>query len=428
VNEWNRLPGRPGLALDAGLAAIFLAALAVGSYRIAAKGGNWPFDAAVGAVVCGAALLGRHIPRRSRTLPRHWPWRGRGQPGDAQRRLLRATAIGLLVAGLAIPVARFGHLPGQPGVAAVAGLLVLVGSSARTLPRWSAAAVAAAGVAVVVVGRLAAAPAATGVLPAPTQLSATAWTLTLGIGLGLRVSDAWRRAAADAVRREERLDMAHELHDVVAHHITGIVLQTQAARIIARRRSAEAADGSAPSDDSLDQALVAIEAAGADALTAMRRVVGILRDAADGATSAPGPERLSDLVARFARHGPAIRLDVPLEEARWPPEVTSTVYRVVQESLTNIARHAPHAASASVSVAQEDATVTVEITDDAPHGSFRSPHRGGYGLIGMRERVETLGGTLRAGPRADDRGWSVCASLPVPVPTAAQGAAGYRNR
>jgi signal transduction histidine kinase len=94
--------------------------------------------------------------------------------------------------------------------------------------------------------------------------------------------------------------------------------------------------------------------------------------------------------------------------------VSSTVYRVVQESLTNISRHAPHARSVTVSVARERDAVTVEVADDAPPVPARHTHRGGYGLVGMRERVEALGGLLSAGPR-NGTGWSVLATLPVPA-------------
>ncbi|MFF7652460.1 sensor histidine kinase [Streptomyces sp. NPDC007983] len=111
-------------------------------------------------------------------------------------------------------------------------------------------------------------------------------------------------------------------------------------------------------------------------------------------------------------HGPAIRLTLPEDKAPWPPEVTTTVYRMVQEALTNIARHAPNARLTTIEVHRTPETITVEITDDAPPGGPRYPHRSGFGLIGMRERVEALGGTLRVGPRSE-AGWSVHATLPI---------------
>jgi signal transduction histidine kinase len=98
----------------------------------------------------------------------------------------------------------------------------------------------------------------------------------------------------------------------------------------------------------------------------------------------------------------------------WPPEVATTVHRIVRESLTNVLRHAPQARSVGVDVGRVPEGVAVEVVDDAPRTSAHSPHRGGYGLIGMRERVETLGGTLDAGPRPG-AGWSVRAVLPLPA-------------
>jgi signal transduction histidine kinase len=244
-----------------------------------------------------------------------------------------------------------------------------------------------------------------GVSRTPFRVGIEGWCAALGVGLWLRSLDYRRSAAAEAVRRDERLALARELHDVVAHHITGIVLQAQGARIVGRGHSPE-----------LDSSLAGIEKAGTEALASMRRVVGLLRDTDDGATSAPGPGQLTELVRRFDGHGPVVRLRLPEEPVPWPPEVTTTVHRIVQESLTNIARHAAHAGSATVSVTQEQEEIKVEITDDALPGPsrHRPRHGGGFGLIGMRERVEALGGTLRAGPEPG-LGWTVVATLPLPA-------------
>jgi signal transduction histidine kinase len=253
------------------------------------------------------------------------------------------------------------------------------------------------------------------------NLGVLAWTL-LAVAIGdskrnrrellrsavERAEHAERTKEEEALRRvtEERIRIARELHDVVAHHIAGILLQTQAARITARRQQ---------DPDALDATLEEIEAAGGEALAAMRRVVGLLRDTDDGVTTGTGTEQLTALVKRFDGHGPAVTLVLPEpQDASWPPEVASTVYRVVQESLTNIARHAVHARSACVEIARDAHGVTIEVTDDAQPGSPRSRHRGGFGLVGMRERVEALGGTLKAGPRPAGAGWTVTATLPVP--------------
>lgn len=345
------------------------------AYQISREGRDWVLEAATGIVVCGAAML----------RERHRGW---------------AAAVGLAVCGAAGLAARFGGLPREPGPAATLALLVLAGSAVRVLPLRAAACVVA-GVVVMPVGWLTAQSSHT----SHTQVEAgiVGWCAAVGIGLWLRFLDERYQTAAGTARREERLMLARELHDVVAHHITGVVLQAQAARIAARKHP-----------EALEQTLTGIETAGTEALGAMRRTVGLLRHPGDGAPTAPGPEQLAELVRRFDGHGPAVRLNLPPDDAPLPPEMTTTIYRIVQESLTNIARHAPQARSATVDVARDRHAVTVEIADDAPPGAHRRPHRSGFGLIGMRERVEALGGTLRAGPRPG-AGWSVRATLPLPA-------------
>jgi signal transduction histidine kinase len=332
----------------------FAAALAVQAYAVEDSWGGtyWAFGCGAGLVVCVLALL-------------------------------RQAWAGLVVAAVAIVVAGVAHLPGEPSPAMALGLAVLVGSAIRAGP---AVLVAGGGLAVVAGSWF--------VTPGVATLNALAWCGAVITGLGLRLLDDRHRVAAEEARRDERLELARELHDVVAHHVTGIVLQTQAARVVRRR-----------DPDRLDEHLAGIEAAGSAAMTAMRRVVGLLRD--DDDTVSLAPEQLGELVARF--DGPAVRLRLPDGSTAWPPEVTSTVYRVVQESLTNVARHAPRARSVEVSVGQDGSSITVAVVDDGPPARR---YRGGYGLVGMRERVEALGGTLSAGP-GDGAGWAVRARLPV---------------
>lgn len=284
------------------LGLLFALVLVAVAARFAAQDRIWGFDAAVGATVCAIAL-GR-----------------RRHPG-------RAASLGLVVAGAAAVTGRFAHLPGEPGAAAVLGLLVLGGSAVRALAWRQAAAVAVAGLALMAAGLLTVRAPST-----PFRVGIEVWVLALGAGLGLRLVDHRRQAATKAVRNEERPVLARELHDVVAHHTTGIVVQAQAARIVAGRQP-----------ENLDATLAGIEEAGDEALTAMRRVVGLLRDTGDGVTTAPtdsGPDQLADLVRRFDGHGREVSLRLPAEPASWPPEVATTVHRIVQEALTNIARHA----------------------------------------------------------------------------------------
>jgi signal transduction histidine kinase len=409
VETADRTSGRLAALANAGLASLLSLVVVFAAVQYAREGRNWALDFGAGTALSVVAVL----------RERHRGW---------------AAVAGLALAGAAGVAARLGQLPGEPGAAAILALLVLGGAAVRTLPPRAAIGVAAAGAAMLTAGLLTADRTYPGM---PFRLGAQGWCFALGIGLWLRFLDYRRTVIDDRVRRDERVDLARELHDLVAHHVTGIVLQTQGARIVARSHP-----------ERLDATLAGIEQAGTEALAAMRRVVGLLRDADDGATTAPGPEQLTELVRRFDRQrrpagrsgadgrsdgydgghsddghndddagpGPSVRLRLPdqADQAAWPPELTTTVYRIVQESLTNIARHAAHARTATVDVSQDQWAVTVEVTDDAAPASprpTRVPRQRGFGLVGMGERVEALGGTFRAGP-APGAGWSVRASLP----------------
>ncbi|MEU6075418.1 sensor histidine kinase [Micromonospora sp. NPDC047074] len=374
MSVWDRLSG---VAAPAGLAAVFLAAIGIEAVAVAQTWGAryWLAGGAAAVAVCALALVRR----------RHRAW---------------TAAAGLGVAGLAVAAARVFHLPTEPGPAMALALAVLVGSAVRALPPAPAGALAAGGLAVVGGAWLAARPQSSGV-PAVVAMNVVAWLGAVAVGMTLRLLDDRAAATAEKVRRDERLEMARELHDVVAHHITGMLIQAQAAQVVARRNPGQ-----------VTESLTGIETAGTEALRAMRRVVGLLRDTEDAPPASAEPEQLGVLVERFNRQGPPTRLRVPDAGTPWPPEVTSTVYRIVREALTNVARHAPHAGGVTVTVDQGPAGVTVEVTDDAPPGPTRAAHRGGYGLVSMRERVEALGGTLHTGPRPD-AGWSVLATLPI---------------
>lgn len=127
---------------------------------------------------------------------------------------------------------------------------------------------------------------------------------------------------------------------------------------------------------------------------------------------APGAERLTGLIGRYARKGTPVRLQVP-EGLTWPPELTTTIYRVVRASLTNVTRHGSLATAVTVTISRDQNTVTIEVLDDAPStGSRVLPGPGGHGLTGIRERIELLGGTYWAGPDPGC-GWSVRATVPL---------------
>ncbi len=236
-------------------------------------------------------------------------------------------------------------------------------------------------------------------------LSALGWGGAVAIGLVLRDSDTRRRASLDEVRSAERMELARELHDVVAHHVTGIIVAAQSAAVVART-----------SPDDVDRALAAIEHAGGDAMAAMRRMVGVLRGQADGeAARTPGAELggVPALVRGFDPHARVVRLsgDPNLQHAVLPAGVAATGYRVVQEALTNVRRHAPGAAHVEVDMRIHARALHVTVRNDGvqPTGS-RAP--GGFGLVGMAERVAALDGTLTAGPTAPGV-WTVAARLPL---------------
>jgi len=382
MNLLDRLAGRPEIAINAGLALVLAAGLAYQEHFIASHHGSWPFDLAVGVVICAAALL-----------------RGR-RPGWA-------AAVGLAVAAAAELAAWLWHLPAQPDGPADLALLVLIGSAVRVLP-WRQAVPIVAGGAVVAVGSieryLVFIERGTPDSFAATRLMVEGLAFAVGIGLWLRLLDVRRAAAFEAVRRGERLELARELHDHAAHHVTGIVLQAQAARVAARSHP-----------ERLDEALAGIESVGTAALNSMRQVIGLLRDPDDAGGVSAGAEELTDLVDRFAGRGSAVQLRLPDGPADpgWPPELATTVNRIVAEALTNVTRHAPDASAVAVTLAHDREAITVEVTDDAPAAGARFPHASGYGLAGMRERVEALGGTLSAGPRPA-AGWAVRATLPAP--------------
>lgn len=261
---------------------------------------------------------------------------------------------------------------------------------------------------------------AAGELPTDrTAENTLATLLTAGfavIGGSLRAMDRQRREAVREVRRAERMEIAADLHDFVAHHVTGILVQTQMARMLATSATAPASDRA-----QLDPVLAGIEHSAIEALASMRRLVGVLRTDL-GPAAVPAAVRptgdlaqLVDLVADFSRVGriSAVLSQDPSVPDALPREVQTAAFRVVQEALTNVRRHAADADRVLVDLRHADGTLEVSVRDDG-HGSAPPPHTargGGFGLVGLAERVSALGGELTARPGA--RGWEVRARLPV---------------
>jgi len=214
-----------------------------------------------------------------------------------------------------------------------------------------------------------------------------------------------RRQREENARRavlDERVRIARELHDVVAHHVSVMGVQAGAARRVMSRRPAQA-----------EEALSSIEAASRQAVDELHRLLGFLRRADQPDELAPQPDltRLDELVAQAARGGLAVELVVKGERRGIPRTLELSAYRVIQEALTNAVRHSG-GTRATVRLDYRPAALEIDVLDDGDGGEREPQQEAGLGLIGMRERVGLHGGDLRAGPR-EHGGFGVHASFPL---------------
>ncbi|WP_405609493.1 sensor histidine kinase [Streptomyces sp. NBC_00076] len=234
--------------------------------------------------------------------------------------------------------------------------------------------------------------------------------LVVGFAAYLRSMDYRRTVAVSETRRSERLAIAADLHDFVAHHVTGILVQTQVARMMV---------ATTPQD--LDPVLVGIERAATEALASMRRTVGVLRDTGpDAAGHRPVGDLagITELIEGFATPGQRVLLHRdPAVPHDLPHEIQAAAFRVVQEALTNIRRHAADATHIEVRLLDGTGRLEVSVADDGRGGTQlpAAAHGGGFGLVGLKERVTALGGELDAGPW-DGGGWEVRAVFPARQP------------
>jgi signal transduction histidine kinase len=330
-------------------------------------------------------------------------------PLAARRRFPGVVLASCVASGLAFVAL------GLPPVVLGVAILVAVYSVAAYGERW----VSLAGLAAAAVGS-AAVQLTPGRFQMPTPVTNTlilgaAWLLGHFVDVRRAYTDQLERTAelerarAEAARRavaEERLRLARELHDVVAHSISVIAVQSGVGAHVAASQPEEAA-----------KALAAIEATSRAALIELRRLLGVLRQEGEPQGSlapVPGLADLDALLTEVAKAGLAVRLRVEGTPWQLPAGVDLSAYRIVQEALTNVVKHAGEA-RAQVTIGYGDQDVTVEVTDDglgvtAPAGDGRV--RVGHGLIGMRERVQVFGGELEAGPRPGG-GFRVAARLPL---------------
>ncbi|WP_052721017.1 MULTISPECIES: histidine kinase [Actinoplanes] len=323
-------------------------------------------------------------------------------------RILPGAAIGvslwsiLLTLTMAASSDYTGGLWGLAETVSLLGMLVLV---ARNAPlRWAVPALVIGGLAV------SAMPLRVGgssVYVTFCLIQALGAAAAVGGGSILRSAENSRRRALDTVRAEQRAEFARDLHDFIAHHVTGIVVQAQGARFIAEQ-----------DPQRVLLALEQIEKAGAETMASMRRMVGVLRDSQSrpDAPLAPiaGVPELAVLIEQFGAAGAVtarLHVDGPVDGL--PVEVSTSAYRVVMEALTNVRQHAPAATVVDVWLRRTPQNLLLRVADDGPAPKQQVPRdRPGYGLVGLTERVRAVGGHITAGPGVGG-GWVVDAVLPL---------------
>lgn len=268
--------------------------------------------------------------------------------------------------------------------------------------RWGSGREAVAGlVLILVTAVLAIAADATG--PGEAVFGAALLLFPAALGASVRYRATSRLQELDRVKLREREQLARDLHDTVAHHVSAIAIRAQAGRVV------EASEPGAAVD-----ALTVIEAEASRTLAEMRMIVAALRvgNAVSGERDL-GPQRgVADIdrLARTVGDSPRVEVELSGDFSQLQPSIGAAIYRLAQESITNAVRHASSATRISVSVIGEDDCVRLTVADDGDAGQT-GRGQPGYGLVGMTERAILLGGTLEAGPTRDS-GWIVNAVLP----------------
>lgn len=308
-------------------------------------------------------------------------------------RLLTAVLVGWGVAGL-LSVLQLATHAGDLGLYSSMAVLILLYS----LARWGSGREIVVGTAFV-----------TAVVALGMYASSAGWADVFGGSVLLLLvvalaavfryrADLWHRQQRE-IRNQERVALARELHDTVAHHVSAIAVQAQAGRVVAAGQPEKAAE-----------ILAAIESEASRTLAEMRSMVRVLRED-EAAAYAPQPG-VADLPT-LARADATLTVEVSLDgsSTRLPRPVDAALYRLAQESLTNAVRHARSATRVGIAVRREGDTVRLRVNDDGTTEPGRVPEPG-FGLLGMAERAQLLGGSLSAGP-GPEGGWVVEAVLPV---------------
>jgi signal transduction histidine kinase len=225
---------------------------------------------------------------------------------------------------------------------------------------------------------------------------------SMALGVAARSQHDHRRRRLQQAKADERVELARELHDTVAHHVSAIAIQAQAGRAVAASRPASSVE-----------ALEVIETEASRALAEIRALVRVLRNQ-EPAGYAPQPG-VADLerLASAATTGPPVEVKLSGDLATLEAAVDAAVFRITQEAVTNALRHARNATLVEVRVDGAPSFVRLSVRDDGDPGQGR-PSESGFGIVGMIERASLLGGACSAGPD-HDRGWLVEATLPREV-------------
>ena len=381
---------------------------------LAGRPTDWVTAGALFAVIAAQFVFTRHLlPGERPASPITWILAAAlCAPVLTYRRYPRASLAACLTVLLGYAAGRWAAFPVLPVVALTFGI-TLHSNRAMALAALIAPAVTVP-VAVAFQPRPVSSP---GVVAFCEIMIVVAWVIAESLRTS-RQRLAWMRARAEQIELEraeeaqraviaERLRIARELHDVVAHSMSVIAVQSAVGNHVMDAQPEQAR-----------HALAAIEATSRSALAEMRRLLGVLRQEGDpqGALApAPGLADLGSLVTQVQKAGVTVWLQVTGERAALPPSIDMSAYRVIQEALTNVIKHAAPA-PASVKVSYAPAAVTVEVADDGPARPGQQapapPPGHGHGLIGMRERVAVFGGELVAGPRPEG-GFLVRAQFPL---------------
>jgi signal transduction histidine kinase len=395
------------------------------------------FDAALAAAVLACMICASFAEQN----PGRGPVFGTRSPGPSSVLLMvlaagalvlrrRRTMSVLAVTGLLSAVEFLLTDPPAPVVISAVIALFTIAASTDRPTTWR--------VGLLTMGVLTVTAMAAGASPWYSQenLGVLAWT-----GLACAAGDAVRsrRAFIDAIREraeraertreeearrrvaEERLRIARDLHDVVAHHIALVNVQAGVAAHVMDKRP-----------DQAKEALAHVREAGRSALNELRTTVGLLRQSGDPEAPtepAPGLAVLDALVETFRNAGLPVEVARTDRDGPLPSAADLAAYRVIQEALTNVRKHAGADAKAEVSVVRVGGTIEITVLDDGRGaGPSSGPaDGGGHGLIGMRERITALGGTITAGPRYGG-GFRVHAILPVTSRTCAPDGPGAAER